>query len=389
MTIGMPRRTSVMGMQRGARSEERGAGVGICRTPVRDPRSLLLPRRFRNPFPDRRPRSIGRPGGFRSAGWSCCKSLREMRRPCRPSTSRQSCLVVGTAPWSAIWARIRCITLRGSRADFDHGVARIVPRLADRDVGDAKLAAAGRDRIEHLGQDEAVDDVAGDLDFFDEWERRSGVRRWIVLIRHRVTEHRGGSELAKVMRRIMPSVLDLRLGAAAVSSRLSARREKPYTVGGFRRIGKASGAIARRRPIKYIRAIEIWKSRNSSQNGTTWPASSARRFRPNRAARSRPLSDCERSTANRCAPAAADKPRHAAAEEAGGRLGQLGGRTGSAAGSTTNRRPPKPPRKPAADRALREPRQSREAPRQERPRERPSDRNRRTSRSRVSESRRA
>ena len=33
---------------------------------------------------------------------------------------------------------------------------------------DAKLAAAGRDRIEHLRQDEAVDDVAGDFDLLGE-----------------------------------------------------------------------------------------------------------------------------------------------------------------------------------------------------------------------------
>ena len=31
---------------------------------------------------------------------------------------------------------------------------------------DAKRAAAGRDRVEHLGQDQAVDDVAGDFDLF-------------------------------------------------------------------------------------------------------------------------------------------------------------------------------------------------------------------------------
>ena len=57
--------------------------------------------------------------------------------------------------------------LRRGGADFDHRVARIVAGLADRDLGDAKLAAAGRDRVQHLGQDEAVDDMAGDFDLFD------------------------------------------------------------------------------------------------------------------------------------------------------------------------------------------------------------------------------
>ena len=55
-----------------------------------------------------------------------------------------------------------------ARADFDHGIARIVPRLADRDLLDAKLPAAGRDRIQHLRQDQAVDDVPGNLDFLDD-----------------------------------------------------------------------------------------------------------------------------------------------------------------------------------------------------------------------------
>ena len=62
---------------------------------------------------------------------------------------------------------------RSSRrcADFDHGIARIVAGLADRDLRDAKRAAAGRDRVEHLGQDQAVDDVAGDFDLFDDGNR--------------------------------------------------------------------------------------------------------------------------------------------------------------------------------------------------------------------------
>ena len=45
-------------------------------------------RRCRNPFPDRRLQSNGRPAGSRSADWSCCKTLRERRRRCRPRVER-------------------------------------------------------------------------------------------------------------------------------------------------------------------------------------------------------------------------------------------------------------------------------------------------------------
>ena len=66
------------------------ARSGPCATPGR--------RRCRNPSPGRPPRSSGRPGGLRSAGWSCCKSLRERPRPCRPRTSWQSCCDDGHGP---------------------------------------------------------------------------------------------------------------------------------------------------------------------------------------------------------------------------------------------------------------------------------------------------
>ena len=51
-------------------------------------------------------------------------------------------------------------------ADFEQGVARIVPRLADRDALDAKRAAVVENAVEDLRQHEAVDDVSLDLDLF-------------------------------------------------------------------------------------------------------------------------------------------------------------------------------------------------------------------------------
>ena len=83
------------------------------------------------------------------------------------STSRQSCFVVGTAPWSAIWARIAS-SASAVGAHLDQGIARIVPGLADRDLDDAKRPAAGHDRIQNLRQNQAVDNVAGDFHFLDE-----------------------------------------------------------------------------------------------------------------------------------------------------------------------------------------------------------------------------
>jgi hypothetical protein len=53
-------------------------------------------------------------------------------------------------------------------ANFNDCIARVMSGLADRDVRDAELAAVGGDRVEHLGQNEAVDDMAGDFDLFDD-----------------------------------------------------------------------------------------------------------------------------------------------------------------------------------------------------------------------------
>ena len=57
---------------------------------------------------------------------------------------------------------------RRAGLDFDQRIARIVPRLADRDPLDAKRPAAGRDQIENLRQNQAIDNVAAQLDFLDE-----------------------------------------------------------------------------------------------------------------------------------------------------------------------------------------------------------------------------
>ena len=50
---------------------------------------------------------------------------------------------------------------------FNQGETRIRAALADRDFFDAEGSARGRNQIEHLGQDQAVDDMAGDLHVLD------------------------------------------------------------------------------------------------------------------------------------------------------------------------------------------------------------------------------
>ena len=50
---------------------------------------------------------------------------------------------------------------------FHQGEAGIGARLPNRDLLDAKRPAQARDHIEHLGQDQAIDDVALDLDVFN------------------------------------------------------------------------------------------------------------------------------------------------------------------------------------------------------------------------------
>ena len=52
-------------------------------------------------------------------------------------------------------------------ADFDQGMAPIAGRLADLDLLDTKRAAVMGDAVEHLRQNQAVDDVAGKLDVLD------------------------------------------------------------------------------------------------------------------------------------------------------------------------------------------------------------------------------
>ena len=53
-------------------------------------------------------------------------------------------------------------------ANFQQGMAGVVPRLPDRDLLDFATAAPAGDGIEDFGQDEAVDDMAADFDLFHE-----------------------------------------------------------------------------------------------------------------------------------------------------------------------------------------------------------------------------
>jgi len=52
------------------------------------------------------------------------------------------------------------------RANFNHRRAGVAPRLADLDLLETKRPPMGTDRVEDFRQDQAVDDVTPDLDFF-------------------------------------------------------------------------------------------------------------------------------------------------------------------------------------------------------------------------------
>ena len=57
-------------------------------------------------------------------------------------------------------------------ADLDAGVARIGLALAELDLLDGVGAAARQDLVEHLGQEQRIDDVALQLDFLDVGQSR-------------------------------------------------------------------------------------------------------------------------------------------------------------------------------------------------------------------------
>ena len=52
--------------------------------------------------------------------------------------------------------------------DREPGKAGILPTLTDLDLQDFVPASQGGDFVEHLGENQAVDDVAGNLHVFDE-----------------------------------------------------------------------------------------------------------------------------------------------------------------------------------------------------------------------------
>ncbi len=64
--------------------------------------------------------------------------------------------------------------------NLDDGGTGIVAGLADHDFGDAELAAVCRDRVEDLGQNEAIDDMAGDFHLFDAGVVLGhGIHKWL------------------------------------------------------------------------------------------------------------------------------------------------------------------------------------------------------------------
>ena len=83
------------------------------------------------------------------------------------ATVWQSWSVVGTAPWSANLAQDQVQRLAVGGPDLDQGVARVVAGLADGDLLDLKRAAVAENAVQDLGQDQAVDDMAANFDFFD------------------------------------------------------------------------------------------------------------------------------------------------------------------------------------------------------------------------------
>jgi hypothetical protein len=69
-------------------------------------------------------------------------------------------------------------------ANLDAGKAGVGAVVPDDDVLDLELAARGRDAVEHLGQDQAVDDVAANLDVFDGGPVVGGFSRRATMIHH-------------------------------------------------------------------------------------------------------------------------------------------------------------------------------------------------------------
>ena len=101
--------------------------------------------------------------------------------------------------------------LGGVGLHLDQGKAGVVPRLADRDLLHPEVAPRRRDQIEHLGQDQTVDDMPGDLHILDNrirslgtlnawhvesllgipsWAPFSFPRRWLPPTRSARTSHR-------------------------------------------------------------------------------------------------------------------------------------------------------------------------------------------------------
>ena len=206
------------------------ARSGPCRWPGR--------RRRRSPSPGRPPRSTGRRGGLRSAGWSCCKSLRERRRPCRPRPAGNR-----AAPWARrrgrlICARIACSSFaRLRRCTSTRAKLGSLRAWPIGDLLDAKRAAGRGDQVEHLGQDQAVDDVAADLDVFDERRGRLNEHAWyrpyLTSLAVFLGRCRGNSATGDKLRSIVSRGLDLafsRLAPDRGPVRRNPKKHQDFTI---------------------------------------------------------------------------------------------------------------------------------------------------------------
>ena len=117
--------------------------------------------------------------------------------------------------------------LGGRCADLDERVARVVARLADGDLLDPKRAAAGRDQVENLRQNEAVDDVAVDFDVLDRFDGSGDLRLAVKCVVHDVLPSVGDAVAGRAVCRWAAAILGFPAfsGCSEIGGPFAARRK--------------------------------------------------------------------------------------------------------------------------------------------------------------------
>ena len=172
----------------GRRSRTRCIGDGAGTVPS-------SARRARSPSPGSRRRPSGRRPAPRSAGWWWSRSRRAARRRDR----RRHQLGVGLhrrgwprGPGARSSSASSSVLVVGASTSMRARLASVLV-LPMSTSTHAVVGAGGEDHVQHLGQDQRVDDVALDLDDLDSSCRRRLVRRLLRLIGHLVGADVGSS----------------------------------------------------------------------------------------------------------------------------------------------------------------------------------------------------